>query len=361
MYNISRRTMVGGMIALTTPLLGGGKALAQETINLTIGSSHPLFLPWVGPLKTIVVDKSNKLLEERGSNYRINWTEAFGGTLYKFTDTMEAITQGIADIGWVGSLFEPAAMPLQNIPYYTPFTMQTLSQAINTMNRLNVSEEPFLQEWANQDIKFFGASCSGGYHLYTKKPIEKLSDMEGLKILGVPATAAWIEPLGATVINSALPANYNQLKNGEGDGVIMISTGAAGFKLYEQAPFVTRVDTGPITHGGFGINTDTFNSLPEDVQKVIAELGLAYSVENARLSEGREETNFVKMAEGGATVTTMPEEQRLDWVNRMPDIGKKWVEETEARGVPGGDMLKKFMATAIEEGAKPLRDWSEGV
>ena len=361
MQNINRRTVVGGMIALTTPLMGGGKALAQETINLTIASSHPTFLPWVSPLKTVVVDQSNKLLEERGSNYRINWTEAFGGTLYKFTETMESITQGIADIGWVGSLFEPAAMPLSNIPYYTPFTMQTLDQAINTINGLNVTEAAFKKEWADQDIRFFGASCSGGYSLYTKKPIEKLSDIEGLKILGVPATAAWIEPMGATTINSALPANYNQLKNGEGDGVMMVSTGAAGFKLYEQAPFVTKVDTGPITHGGFGINSDTFDSLPEDVQKVIAELGLEYSKENARLSQGRETTNFETMAAKGATVSEMPQEQRLEWVNRMPDIGKNWVKETEAKGIPGGDMLKKFMAAAVAEGAKPLRDWSEGV
>lgn len=358
---MNRRTMVAGMIGLTAPLLGGHKALAQETINLTIASSHPTFLPWVGPLKTVVVDKSNAMLEARGSNYRINWTEAFGGTLYKFTDTMEAITQNIADIGWVGSLFEPAAMPLQNIPYYTPFTMQTLSQAINTMNGMNVSEAPMRKEWADQNIRFFGASCSGGYHLFTKKPINQLSDLEGLKILGIPATAAWMEPLGATVINSALPANYNQLKNGEGDGVIMISTGANGFKLYEQAPFVTRVDTGPITHGGFGINADTFDSLPEDVQEVIAELGLAYSVENARLSEGRESTNFENMAANGATVAVMPDDQKLDWVNRMSDIGKKWVEETEAKGIAGGDMLKKFMEVAVAEGAKPLRDWSANI
>jgi C4-dicarboxylate-binding protein DctP len=359
--NLNRRTMLAGMITATTPLVGGRKAIAQETINLTIGSSHPTFLPWVGPLKTIVVDKSNAMLEERGSNYRINWTEAFGGTLYDFNDTMEAITQNIADIGWVGALFEPTAMPLQNLPYYTPFVMQTMQQAIGTMNRLNQEQEPFKKEWSNQNIITFGASVSGGYHLFTKKPIEQLSDLEGLKILGVPAIAAWVEPLGATLINSALPANYNQLKNGEGDGVAMIATGANGYKLYEQAEFITRVDTGPVTHGGFGINADTYNSLPEDVQAVIAELGLGYSLENARLCEGLETTDFEQMAAAGATVHDMPDEQKLEWVNRMPDIGKNWVAETEAQGIPGGDMLKVFMATAREEGAVPLRDWAAGI
>lgn len=119
------------------------------------------------------------------------------------------------------------------------------------------------------------------------------------------------------------------------------------------------VDAGPITHGGFGTNSDTFDSLPEDVQQVIAELELAYSVENARLSEGRETTNFENMAEKGATAAIMPDDQKIEWVNRMSDIGKKWIEETEARGNAGGEMLKTFMEVA--EGARSLRDWSANI
>ena len=50
---------------------------------------------------------------------------------------------------------------------------------------------------------------------------------------------------------------YGQLQTGVGDGIILIGTGAYPLKLHEEAPFVTRVDTGPLTFGGFGINTDT--------------------------------------------------------------------------------------------------------
>ena len=356
-----RRQFVAGMISLTGGAALGGRAVAQETINLTISSSHPLPIAWVGPLQSVVVERSNQMLEEMGSNHRINWTEAYGGALYDFNDTLEAVTQQLTDMGWIGALWEPATLPLQNIMYSLPFTTQTVGQAINTMNKLNAEEPAMQEEWARQDIRFFGSCCSDGYHLFTKKPIEKLSDLEGVRLLGVPVLAPWVEPLGATVINTGIPAMYGQLQRNEGDGTLLIGTGAYPLRLHEQAPFVTRVDTGPLTFGGFGVNANTYDSLPEDVQEVIAKLGAEYSVENARLIEEREQIFFQKFEEEGATVSDMPQDQRVEWVNRMDDLGKLWVDTQEAKGVPGRDILLKFMETVRAEGAEPLRDWAANV
>ena len=65
-----------------------------ETYELTMASSHPTVLPWVGQLSTLVVGESNKRLEEMGSDDRIEWTEAYGGSLYGFKDTLEAVGDG---------------------------------------------------------------------------------------------------------------------------------------------------------------------------------------------------------------------------------------------------------------------------
>jgi TRAP-type C4-dicarboxylate transport system substrate-binding protein len=358
---INRRQFVAGTVTLTVPGVLTTRARAQEVINLTISSSHPLTIAWVAPLKSEIVDRSNLLLEERGSAYRINWTEAFGGALYDFNDTLEAVSQNLTDMGWIGALWEPAALPLQNIMYSTPFTTQTVAQAVNTMNRLNASEPAMQAEWANQNITFLGSCVSDGYHLFTKRPIEQLSDLEGLKLLGAPVLAPWVEPLGATLVNTGMPAMYSQLQTGVGDGTLLIGTGAYPLKLHEVAPFITRVNTGPLTFGGFGINSDVFAALPEDVRQVLTELGAAYSVENVRLIEEREALFFENYAAEGATITDMPEEQRVEWVNRLPDLGKLWVDAQEASGVPGRDIMTKFMATVREEGAVPLRDWDANI
>lgn len=358
----NRRQFVAGMVSLTAAGAVTGKSVyAQETINLTMSSSHPTTIAWVGPLKTIVVDKSNQLLEERGSAYRINWTEAFGGALYDFNDTLEAVTQNLTDMGWIGSLWEPSTLPLQNIQFVTPFTTQTVEQAFNSINRLNDTEQAFKDEWAAQNISYFGCCGSDGYHLFTKRPIESLSDLEGLKLVGVPTIAPWVEPVGATLVVSGLPQMYSQIQTGVGDGTMIIGTGAYPLKLHEVAPYITKVDTGPISFGGFGINSDVYNALPEDVQEVLAELGREYSHENARLINEREAVFFENYANEGATITDMPQDQRLDWANRLGDLAKVWVEEQEARGVPAREMLIRFMEVVQEEGAVPLRDWAADI
>ena len=168
------------------------------------------------------------MLEARGSNYRINWTEAYGGALYNFNDTLEAVSQQLTDMGWIGSIWEPATLPLQNIMYSVPFTTQTVSQAINTMNRLNDSEPAMQREWVDQNISFFGSCVSDGYHLLAKKPIEKLFDLEGLRLLGVPVCAPWVEAVGATLVNTGIPAMYGQLQ----------TASAMARSLLEQAPIL---------------------------------------------------------------------------------------------------------------------------
>jgi TRAP-type C4-dicarboxylate transport system substrate-binding protein len=359
--NVDRRTAVTMIVsAAAMPLAGARRAFAQQqTIHLTMASSHPLTIAWVSPLKSIIVERSNTLLAERGSQYRIEWTEAYAGTLYNFNETLGAVTTGLTDMGWIGALFESSRLPLQNIMYSTPFATQSVAQAINTMNRLNAEQDTMRREWARHNVTFFGSCVSDGYHLFTKRPIESLADLRGMKILGGAILAPWVEPLGAALVASALPNMYNQVQTGVGDGVLQIGTGAYPLRLHEVAPYVTRVDTGPLTFGGFGINTDVFNALPEDVQQVLAELGAEYSAENARIIVDLEARVFDSFASEGATVSDMPLDQKTEWANTLPDLGLAWAEAAERSGVADArDVLRAFMETVRAEGAEPLRDWS---
>ena len=358
---ISRRAAMGIIVgAAVVPALGLRTASAQTTIRLTMASSHPTALAWVGPLQTVVT-RSNELLAERGSEYRIDWTEAYGGQLYGLTETLEAVTQQITDAGWIGALFEPSALPLQNIMYATPFATNDVRQATATMNALNREEEGMKAEWARHDIVFFGACCSDGYSLFTKEPLDDIADVAGRRMLGVPVTAPWLEPLGATLIATGLPEMYSQLQTGVGDGVIMVGTGAYPLKLHEVAPHVTRVDTGPFTFGGFGMNATVFAGLPQDVQAVLVETGQIYSDENARLIEERDTAVWGLFEAEGATIRQMPMDEKLRWVTAMPDLGRIWVEANEAPGVPARQMMTQFMARLREVGGEPLRDWAANI
>ncbi|WP_421982853.1 C4-dicarboxylate TRAP transporter substrate-binding protein [Roseibium sp.] len=346
------------MIAALSLAAAAAMAPAQaETYNLTMASSHPTVLPWVGQLSTLVVGESNKRLEAMGAEDRIEWTEAYGGSLYGFKDTLEAVGDGLTDAGWVGTLWEGSKMPLQNMTYFTPFVSDDLVATLKIMNELH-RELPALQKaWDDQNVVFLGASGVETYHLLTNFPVNSLKDLEGRKILAPGPSANWIKHLGAVPVNGALPTYYNQIQTGVADGMVVIVTGAFPNKHYEVAPYVTLVGIGAQMTGGLGINKDVWDGLSDDVRKVLTELGEEYTVAHAEEVMARYDAFLAKLPEVGATVTTLPAEEVSTWADGLPNLAKDWSDANASDGAE--DVLQAYMAKVREAGLEPRIDWTK--
>lgn len=337
--------------------LTAAATMAQaETFSLTMASSHPTVLPWVGQLSTLVVGQSNARLEAMGSEDRIEWTESYGGALYGFKDTLEAVGDGLTDAGWVGTLWEGSKMPLQNVTYFTPFVSDDLVGTLKIMNELH-REIPVLQEaWEDQNVVFLGASGVETYHLLTNFPVYSLADLEGRKILAPGPSANWIKHLGAVPVNGALPTYYNQVQTGVADGMVVILTGAFPNKHYEVAPYVTLVGIGAHMTGGLGINKDVWDSLSDDVRTVLTELGEEYTVAHAEEVMARYDTFLAKLPEVGATVTELPAGEVSAWADGLPNLAGDWAAANENKGA--SEVLSAYMEKVKAAGLNPRIDWS---
>jgi C4-dicarboxylate-binding protein DctP len=328
-----------------------------DELRLTIASSHTTGLPWVGVMHTLVVPESNARLEAMGSPHRIRWTESYGGALYKLNHTLEAVEIGLTDIGWVGTLWEPSKMPLQNVAYYTPFVTNDNEMLTDLMNDLHESVPALAEAWKAQNQKFLGASVVDTYHLMTNFEVTSLADLDGHKILAPGPSAAWLEGTGAVAVDGGLTTYYTQISTGVADGVLTILTGAPPYRIHEVAPYITLVGIGAQLTGGMSINLDTWNALPEDVRQVLGELGKEYSRGVAAEVSARYERGLEQMQAEGAIVTELPAAEKQKWIDGLPNIAARWVEATEARGIPAGEVLHAYMDAARSRGAKPLRDW----
>jgi C4-dicarboxylate-binding protein DctP len=343
-------------VALLAVVASSANAAQADTYRLTIASSHATSLPWVGPLTTRIVADSNSRLEAKGSPYRIDWTEAYGGALYGFSDTLEAVGLGITDLGWVGTLWEESSMPYQNITYYTPFTTDDPAVLLDIFNRLH-DELPFLaNSWDAQDQVFLGGSAADTYHLLTTFPIETIDDLSGRRILAPGPSGAWLAAVGAVPVSGALTTYYNQIETGIADGVLVILTGAYPLRLQEVAPHVTLVGLGANFIGGLSANRDTWERLPEDVRDVLRELGREYSSDNADQLAERYESILQSWKENpSVTVSALPESERLRWAEVLPDLAGSWAANLEH----GEELLRAFVDAVVAAGETPLRNWAE--
>ncbi len=330
-----------------------------EEIRLTIASSHTTALPWVGVMSTLVVPESNKRLAARGSPYTIRWTEAYGGSLYKFENTLEAVEIGLTDIGWVGTLWELSKMPLQNVTYYAPFVTDDFQTLYQIMNELHDTVPALNEAWTAQNQKFLGGSVLDTYHLMTNFPVDSVDDLRGRKILAPGPSAAWLEGTGAVPVEGGLTTYYTQIQTGVADGVLTILTGAPPYRIHEVAKYITLVGLGSQLTGGMSINLDTWESLPTDVQDVLAQLGREYSAGVATELVARYDRGLASMQAEGAIITELSPAEKKKWLDGLPNIAGRWVEATEKRGIPAGEVLRVYMNAVRSRGGHPLRDWDK--
>ena len=217
-------------------------------------------------MHTLVVPELDRRLAARGSPYAIRWTEAYGGSLYKYGETLEGIQIGLTDMGWVGTLWELSKLPLQNVTFYAPFASDDFRLVVDIVNEMHRTVPAMTDAWTAQNVKFLGASALDTYHLMTTFPVGCVDDLRGRKILAPGPSAAWLEGTGAVAVDGSLTTYYQQIQTGVADGVITILTGAAPNRLHEVAPYITLVGLGSQVTGALAINLDTWNRLPDDVR-----------------------------------------------------------------------------------------------
>jgi TRAP-type transport system periplasmic protein len=342
--------------AVAWPVAGA----AQETINLTIASSHPTTIPWVGMMQTHFMARTDELLAA-GGRYRIEWQEAFGGQLYRANATLSSVEDGVTDIGWVFSMLEGGQLPLSQVSSYTPFTTNNPPAQLAVMWDLLENNEAFSNEWSQYDLVVLGLTATDTYDLYTTRPVNSLADLQGMKISAPGALANWLRGTGANAVDGALTTYYTDIQTGVSDGTLSLALGILPTRVYEVAPYITRLDMGTAFSGAIAINRAAWDELPEEVQAALREAGQYYTEAHGRDLLERREFALNRMIELGAaqstpvTLTVFPADQRQAWIDGLPDVAGEWAQ---ARGPAAADFLRAYLDGLRAAGETPPRDWA---
>jgi TRAP-type C4-dicarboxylate transport system substrate-binding protein len=360
------RTLSGilAAAAVALPALLSVPVAAQEAIKLTIASSHPTVVPWVGMMKTHFMARTDEILAKSGK-YKIEWNEAFGGQLYKVNATLSSVEEGITDIGWVFSFPEAAKLPLSQASSNAPFATANPPVLLDVMAELLRTNKAFQKEWESHNLKVLGLTATDLYDIYTKKPLTGIADIAGMKISAPGVLGNWLRGTGANAVDGALPTYYTDLQTGVSDGVLTLALGALPVKIYEVAPYINRFDAGAAFSGAIAINRDSWDGLPADVQNAMIEAGKYYTDAHGQDLVKRHEFALNKMVELGAnqnppvTIVPMPAEERAKWVSLLPDLAGDWAASLEQRGLPAREFMKQYMEGLRARGEKPVRDWDK--
>jgi C4-dicarboxylate-binding protein DctP len=343
------RQLTGGIAGLT--ILTMSAPVAADTFTLRIGSGHPS-----GPSvyvtdveKFFVPEVTRRVAEE--TEHEVTFVEGYGGAIAGVSETLEAVQNGILDIGAYCMCFEPAKLFLHNFPYYAPFGPQESAQAM-TATRAVYDQVPWLSEQFESQYRqvMLGLHGWDNYHVGTTEPWEAVADLQGVKIGGAGPNLPWLEFAGAIPVQSTLPDGYLSLQTGVYNGWLMFPSAYLGFKFYEPSPYYTLVGFGAMPVNVLTMNASSMQRLPEDLQQIIREVGRAYE-DQAGTSLDTAQANGLKgLVAAGATVTELAPEARADWAASLAGFAKLQAADADGRNTPGTEVMSAYIAAVTATG-----------
>ena len=155
---------------------------------------------------------------------------------------------------------------------------------------------------------------SGGFKQLTnsKKPIENVKDLSGLKIRvsQSPLLVTQFKAINAGGISVPFVDLYSALQTGTVDGQENPYANIASRKFYEVQDYMTISDHGFMGYAFF-INQDKFNSLPEDLQAIVEDVSEEVMKEQWEIAKQKDQEYLDEIKESGMEISEFgPEEKK---------------------------------------------------
>jgi TRAP-type C4-dicarboxylate transport system substrate-binding protein len=331
---------------------------ARETINLIIGGGHIMNgMAYTQVAHDFFEAEVTKRCAER-TNYDIEWTEAYGGTIAKLAEGLQACQDGLLDVLVNSYSFENNKLYLMNMNYYVPFSSKdpvVVTQASRAV--MDEYADVYEELWSRYNQKFLALGPTGHYELITTFPVTSLADLKGHKIAAAGANLPWLESTGAIPVQSNLNEAYTSFQTGVYEGWIMWPDATYRYKLHEVAPYYTEIGFGAMAIQGISINNDKWNELPAEVQAIIVEVAAEYETESAEAARDWDVTAIETMQKEGLTICEMPQADIEKWASGLPNIPQERADEAVDLGFPGIEIWNAYIDAQEDLGHVFARNW----
>lgn len=342
----TRRTFMGAAAAVALAAMGAAPAFAQEvTLKL-----HQ-FLPAQANVPKLILDVwADKVEEDSEGRIKIDRFPSMqlGG---KPPELMDQAIDGVADIVWTVVGYTPGRYPSTEV-FELPFMMtnaRAVSHAYWEMFEKHMKDTEF------KDVHILATWVHGPGLIHSADPVETPEDLVGMKIRGGGRSVnALLEELGATPVGMPVPAIPEGLSKGVIDGTTIPWEVTSALKVPELVENHTEFTGKALYTLTFvlAMNKDKYESLPEDLQKVIDEnSGLEFSVFAGGTMADADDPSREFALDNGNNVITLDEEQTAVWRERAQPIYDKWVADMAEKGIDGQALLDE--ATALIEKYTP--------
>ncbi|MFH0994208.1 MAG: TRAP transporter substrate-binding protein [Pseudomonadota bacterium] len=324
MVTILAAAIMGGLL-----FCGPGPVQAADPIKL----NYSIFFP--APHKNTVLATEWAQEIEKRTNGAVKITMFPGGTLTPADKCYDGVVNGLSDIGMSVMGYTRGRFPLSEV-IDLPLGYKN---GLAATRLINLYYEKFKPKELD-DVKVLYLHAHGPGILHTKKPVNNLDDLKGMKIACHGLSAKVVGALGATPVAMPMPERYDALQKGVAEGGVNPIESLKGWKLGEVIKSTTENFGSAYSTGFFVVmNKDKWASLSPDIQKTIDQVSQEWIVKTGNGwdeidKEGRDFT-----LSKGNRIIPLAREEDAKWAKLVQPILDEYVTNMKTKSLPGQEAL----------------------
>jgi TRAP-type transport system periplasmic protein len=266
-----------------------------------------------------------------------------GGTLLKAPETYEGVVSGTSDLG--NGVF---AYNRGRFPVMEGFELPGIyfgSCAATTMVAVEGVEKFKPKELSDTKLMFLYSVGPGS--LYSKKKVNTLEDLKGMRIRATGLTAKSIAALGAIPVAMPQPDVYESLSKGVIDGNIGPPEVLKGWKQADVTRFITIM---PPVYNSIHytvMNKTKWASLPEKVRQAIDTVNASFSLKAAQIWDAQQKDEGIDYGLAqGMQLGRLSKEDNDKAMADMHSVLDDYITRMNEKGLPGKEIVAFVKARA---------------
>jgi TRAP-type transport system periplasmic protein len=282
----------------TAPATTTSSTAPPSKIELKVGSLYAPTHPYGIALQAWM----DKITQE--TNGRVNFAPYWSASVISNADNYLELTRGVVDIGELGIGTTKTGWGIAKMEqslYYGVADWQTgwkIYKEVHSKLKVDPEEET---------VKILGRQADLYYHLISTKPVRKVADLKGLQVRASGGNITVFNALGASASMVPMADVYTSLEKGSLDAALGPYEPLATFHWADLCHYIARLNLMIAPTVNLGMNLDTWNKLPQDVQKVFADNLEFYVSKLAEIWEDAQKKGLDEANKKGVEIVDLPD------------------------------------------------------
>ena len=283
---------------------------------------------------------------EKRAQGKIEFEYFWGGSLLSPYEQLSSVKNNVIQVTPYYSGYHPDIAPIPTIGLLPMINSGTLKSALEAADEFYRTNPEVQKEFKKNNVKYMSVAGSTGHHYFwSKRPVQKIADFEGMPVRTFGPFLTLFEALGCSLVSVPITEIYNSLERGVVEATTQYMPVSIGLRLTEVTKYLLKTNLGHNCGKPIVMNLDTWKKLSPETQNIIENININEAIHKyAEYDQKYYKQNMQDVIEAGLTIRELSAKE-IDILQQLAKnvVWEPYAKKLEKKGLPGNEILKDYL------------------